>query len=93
MRRSEQADAQAGRAINAFEHRARRTFAVRTGDVDETELGLRIARQRGEFARVFQPEIRAKHLQAVEKLDGFSVGHVVIDTRLAEVLWLVFVSN
>src|ERR1051325_8155037 len=60
MRRGEQAHAQSRRAINAFEHRARRAFAIRAGDVDEAELVLRIARLRGELARVLQPELRAE---------------------------------
>ncbi len=75
MRRGEQADAQSGCAINAFEHRAGRAFAVRAGDVDEAEFFLRIARERGELARVLQPKIRAEQLQAVKKLDGFGVCH------------------
>ena len=75
MRRSEQSDAQSGCAIDAFEHRARRAFAIRAGDVDKAEFFLRIANERGELARVFQPEIRAEHLQAVKKLDGFGIIH------------------
>src|ERR1700733_2596905 len=42
MRRSKKSDAQASRAINAFEHRTGRAFAVRAGDVDKTEFVLRI---------------------------------------------------
>ena len=53
VRRGEQADAQAGRAINAFQHRAGRAFAVGAGDVDEAEFFLRIARERGELAACF----------------------------------------
>ena len=75
MRRGEQPDPQSGRAINAFEHRAGRAFAVRSGDMDEAQFFLRIARERGEMERVFQPEIRAEHLQAVKKLDGFGISH------------------
>src|SRR5277367_4816987 len=75
MRRSKKPDAQSGCAINAFEHRAGRAFAVRAGDVDEAEFFLRIAGERGELARVFQPEICAEHLQAVKKLDGFGIIH------------------
>ena len=75
MRRGEQAGAQACCAVNAFEHGAGRAFAVSAGDVDEAEFFLRIAGERGEFTRVLQPEIRAEHLQAVEKLDGFGISH------------------
>src|SRR5450755_2470411 len=75
MWRGEQADPQSCRAINAFEHRARRAFAVGAGDVDKAEFILRIASQRGELECVFQPKVRAENLQAVEKLDGFGVGH------------------
>src|SRR5271169_6051619 len=75
MRRRKKSDTQSGRAINAFEHRAGRAFTVRAGDVDEAEFFLRIAGERGELARIFQPEIRAEHLQAVKKLDGFGIIH------------------
>ena len=51
------------------------TGAVGAGDVDEAEFVLRIAGQRGEPARVFQPEVRAEQLQPVKKLDGSGVGH------------------
>ena len=71
MRRGEQPDAQSGRAINAFQHGAGRAFAVGAGDMDETQLFLWIARQRGELKRVFQPELRAEQTQAVEKLNCF----------------------
>lgn len=43
--------------------------------MDEAEFFLRIARKRGETERVFQPEMRAENLQAVEKLNRFVVGH------------------
>jgi len=36
---------------------------------------LRMARERGEFERVFQPELCAEQTQTVKKLDGFGVGH------------------
>ena len=75
MRRGEQPDAQSRRAINAFQHGAGRAFAVGAGDVDEAEFFLRIACQRGELERVFQPELRAEQTQAVKKLDGFGVSH------------------
>ena len=75
MRRSEQSHAQPGRAINAFQHGASRAFAVGAGDVDEPEFFLRIASERGKFARGLHSEICAEQIQAVEKLDGFGVGH------------------
>ncbi len=78
MWRREQSDPQARRAINAFEHRARRAFAICSGDVDEAEFVLRIAREFSEFARDFQPEARAKNLETGKKLDGFRVGHLQI---------------
>ena len=76
MRRGEQSHAQSGCAINAFQHRASRAFAVGASDVDEPESFLRIAGERGKFARGLQSEICTEQIQAVEKLDGFGVGHV-----------------
>src|SRR5450432_1628501 len=84
MRRSKKSDAQSSRAVNAFEHRAGRAFAVRAGDVDEAEFCLRIAGERGELARVFQPEIRAEQLQAVKKLDGFGIIHALIASQMSK---------
>ena len=84
MRRGEKPDAQSGCAINAFKHCAGRAFAVRAGDVDEAEFFLRIAGERGELARVFQPEIRAEHLQAVKKLDGFGIIHALIASQMSK---------
>ena len=81
MRRGEQSDAQAGCAINAFEHGAGGAFAVRAGDVDEAQFFLRIARERGEFEGVFQSELGAEQTQAVKKLDGFGVGHFKSSNR------------
>src|SRR5665213_1627102 len=90
MRRGEQPDAQSGCAINAFEHGAGRAFAVRAGDVDEAEFFLRIAGERGERARVFQPEIRAEHLQAVKKLDGFGIIHAPTAWQMLETFAIFF---
>ena len=75
MRRGEQPDAQPRRAINAFEHRAGGAFPVRTGDVNEAQLVLRIARQRRELEGVFQPQLQTEQAQVVEEPDGFGVGH------------------
>jgi hypothetical protein len=75
VRRGEQPDAQAGRAINAFQHGAGRALAIGAGDVDETEPVLRLARQRGELERIFQPQLRAEQTQVKEKLDGFRISH------------------
>lgn len=75
MRRGEQPDAQAGRTINALQHRAGGAFAVRAGDMDEAQLRLRIAAARRQPERVFQPEIRAEQIQPVKKLDGFGIIH------------------
>src|SRR6185312_8855281 len=75
MRRGEQPDAQTCRAINAFEHCARRTFAVRASDVDKAKYFLGIVRERGELECVFQSKLRAEQAQAVKKLDGFLVSH------------------
>ena len=75
MWRGKKSNAQTRRAINAFQHCTSRTFAIRAGDVDEAKLSLWIAHERGELACVFQPEICAKNLQAVKKLNRFSVGH------------------
>ena len=75
MRRREQPHTQSRRAVNAFEHRARRAFAIRAGDVDETELVLWIARARGERTRSFQSKPRAKKSKAVKELNGFGVCH------------------
>jgi hypothetical protein len=41
----------------------------------ETEFFLRIACQRGELERVFQPELRAEQTQIVKKFDGFRINH------------------
>ena len=75
MRRGEQTDAPAGRAINGFQHRAGGTFAIGAGDVDKAELFLRIARECGELSRALQTEVRAEQLQAVKKLNRFGVSH------------------
>ena len=75
MWRGEQPDAQAGRAVNAFEHGAGRAFAIGAGDVDEAEFFLRITRECGQLECVFQPELRAEQTQAVKKLNRFGVGH------------------
>ena len=66
-------DAQARLTVDAFQHGAGRAFAVRAGDVDEAELVLRVASERGELARRFQTEVRAEDLQAVKKFDGGKV--------------------
>ena len=84
MRRSEQSDAQSRCAINAFEHRAGRAFAIRAGDVDEAEFFLRMPGERGKLERVFQPEIRAENLQAVKKLDGFGIIHALIASQMSK---------
>jgi hypothetical protein len=47
--------------------------------VNEPEPVLRIARERGELAWGFQTKYRAQKPQAVEKLDGFGVGHWRLD--------------
>ena len=73
MRRSEQTDPQAGRAVNALQHGARRTFAVRASDVNETEFLLRIAGQRGKLERVFQPEFCAEQAERIKKFNGGGV--------------------
>src|SRR6185312_2549878 len=78
MRRGEQANAQTTRAINALEHGARRAFAVRAGDVDETELAMWIAGEFREPESIFQPKLRAEDAEAVEELDGFGVGHCLM---------------
>ncbi len=61
--------------------------------MDETKFFLRVSNQRGEFTRRLQPEVRPKQLQAVEKLDGFGVGHFVNDTDLMTIQRLVFASS
>ena len=43
--------------------------------MDEAQPVLRIAGQRGELEGVFQPELRAKKPEVVEKLNGFGVIH------------------
>ena len=76
MRRSEKSHTQSRSAVDTFEHGTSGAFAVGTSHVDEAELLLRIARERGELEGVFQPELRAEKAEAVEKLDGFGIGHV-----------------
>src|SRR5208282_315350 len=78
MRRGEQSSAQARRAINALEHGAGRAFAICAGDVNETKLILRMARQRSELEGVFQTELRAEQTQVVKELDGFGISHFEI---------------
>ena len=73
--RGEQPDAQAGRAIDAFQHGTRRALAIGAGDVDEAEPVLRLARQRRKLERVSQSELRAEQTQVKEKLDGFGIRH------------------
>ena len=75
VRRGEQPDAQAGRAIDAFEHGAGGTFAVGAGDVDEFEFVLGAAGKFGEFEGAFEARFGAELLEAVEESDGFGVGH------------------
>ena len=75
MWRREQSHPQSCRAINAFQHRACRAFAVRARDVDEAQFVLRITGESRESARRFQTWTRTKDLQAVKKLDGDGVGH------------------
>ena len=75
MRRGEQPDAQAGRAIDAFQHGAGRALAIGAGDVDEAEPVLRLTRKRGELEGVSQSELRAEQTQAKEKLDGIRISH------------------
>src|SRR5262249_1891136 len=75
VRRSEQPHAQSPRAINAFQHRARRAFAVRARDMDEPKLFLRIARERREFEGVFQAQLGAEQPQAVKELNSFRISH------------------
>ena len=77
MRRGEEAGFIAGVAIDRFEHRAGRAFAVGAGDVDEFEFVLRATGKLGEFERALQSKIRSKLLKLVEELDGFFVIHGV----------------
>src|SRR5947207_7098574 len=60
VRRRKKPGAQAGRAINAFEHRAGRTFAVGAGDMDKAKFFVWISRQRGEFESILQAEPGSK---------------------------------
>lgn len=76
MRRSKKSHPQAGCAIDAFQHRAGRTFAIGAGDVDETESLLRIAHQCSELESVFQAELCAEQAERIKKFDGSGVGHV-----------------
>jgi hypothetical protein len=43
--------------------------------MDEAKLLMRIASQRGELPRVLQSKLRPEQAEAVEKLNGFGVGH------------------
>src|SRR5260370_37075405 len=52
MRRRKQPDPQPRSAVNAFEHRAGRTFAIRPGNMDEAQLVLRIAGQSSQLEGV-----------------------------------------
>lgn len=92
MRRREQAHAQTGRAINALQHRARRTFAIRAGDMDETKFLLRIASERCELERRFQTKVRAEDLEALEELDGVRVGQSFLLPALTAATGSIFIS-
>src|SRR6185436_7732970 len=54
VRRGEQTGPQTRHAINALEHRAGRAFPIGTGDMDEAQLLLWVARERRQLERVLQ---------------------------------------
>jgi hypothetical protein len=75
VRRSEESGFVASVAIDRFEHRARGTFAVGPGDVDEFKFVLRTAGEFGEFEGAIESKVRAKFLELKQELDGFFVVH------------------
>jgi len=85
MGRSKQADAQTACAVNALQHGARGTFAIRAGDVNEAKLMVWIAGQLSELERILQSELRAEQAQAVERLDGFRVIHLSVAWQMPEI--------
>jgi hypothetical protein len=64
MRRRVEADAQPGRAADAFEHRRRRALAVRACDLDGGEGVLRAAEPAEQARDVLQPELDGHGLVA-----------------------------
>ena len=49
------------------------TFAVGAGDVDESKLKLRIARERRQPERVFEPELCPKPTEPVQEFNRGTV--------------------
>jgi hypothetical protein len=77
VRRSEKTGFVASVAIDRFEHRARGTFAIGAGDMDEFEFVLRTSREFSEFKGAFESKVRAKFLELKQELDRFFVVHCV----------------
>lgn len=78
MRRGKQPDPQARRAIDAFQHGARGTFAISAGNVDEAQAVLRIIRQARDPAGAVQPQPGAEHSQAIQEFHCLSVSHLSV---------------
>ena len=67
--------ASSGAAVNAFENRANRAFAIRAGDVDKAEFILRIPHRSCETPRRLQTWLKAKLLERMQVFEGLSEGH------------------
>lgn len=64
--------------------RARRAFAVRSGNVDEAKALLRVVGECGELKRILQADLRAEPAQAIKVLDGFGAIHRSVTQRYAQ---------
>ena len=81
MRGSEQADLPTGAAVDTFQHGARGTLSVGTGDMDKTEFFLGVAGQAGEFVRVLETKFRAEQAQAIKEVNCRTIVHREVGSR------------
>jgi hypothetical protein len=77
VRRRKQASLQTRLAADRVEHRAHRSLAVGSGDVDEFQPGRIDAECTDQAPRIFQSQFDAVKLCAVEPLDGLPEIHGV----------------
>src|SRR4029077_14944865 len=81
VRRSEQPHAQSGPPVDALQHGAGRTFAVRSRHMNKTQCFVRLAGQPGQLTGVLEAKARAEELPAIQEFNGFGIGHRGRDTR------------
>src|SRR5690606_19029367 len=75
MRRGKEAGLIASGAVDAFQHGAGGTFAIRPRDMDEPKRPVRVAGEFSEPQGIFEAELAAEKAQPVEELNGFRIGH------------------